>query len=138
MKGVPLRLEIGPKDIEAGQCVLVRRDNREKITVRLDELATAIPAALKAVHDGLYERALQNREEKTYTATTWEEFAQIAQQGNGFIKAMWCGDEECENKIKELTGIKSRCIPFEEEHLSDHCVCCGKPASKMVYWGRQY
>ena len=138
MKGVPLRLEIGPKDIEAGQCVLVRRDNREKITVRLDELATAIPAALKAVHDGLYERALPNREEKTYTATTWEEFAQIAQQGNGFIKAMWCGDEECENKIKELTGIKSRCIPFEEEHLSDHCVCCGKPASKMVYWGRQY
>lgn len=138
MKGVPVRLEIGPKDIEQNQCVLVRRDNREKQVVSLDELEKAIPAALQAVHDGLYQKALQNREAKTYTAHNWEEFLEIANAGNGFIKAMWCGDEECENKIKDLTGIKSRCIPFEEEHISDTCVCCGKPAKHMLYWGRQY
>ena len=138
MKGVPLRLEIGPKDIEQNQCVLVRRDNREKTVVSLDELGTAIPAALQAVHDGLYAKALANREAKTYTAHNWEEFLEIANAGNGFIKAMWCGDEACENKIKDMTGIKSRCIPFGEEHISDTCVCCGKPAKHMLYWGRQY
>ncbi len=138
MKGVPLRLEIGPKDIEAGQCVLVRRDNRGKQIVSLSELETAIPAALQAVHDGLYERALQNRERRTYTATSYEEFKQISAEHNGFIKAMWCGDAACEDKIKEDTGVKSRCIPFEEEQIGDVCVCCGKPAKKMVYWGKQY
>lgn len=138
MKGVPLRLEIGPKDMEQNQCVLVRRDNREKLVVSLDQLESAIPAALQAVHDGLYAKALQNREAKTYTAHNWEEFLEIANAGNGFIKTMWCGDVECENKIKDLTGIKSRCIPFEEEHISDTCVCCGKPAKHMLYWGRQY
>ncbi len=138
MKGVPLRLEIGPKDIAANQCVLVKRHNREKMVVSLDELETAIPAALQSVHDGLYEKALQNRENRTYTATSYEEFRQISDAHNGFIKAMWCGDQACEEKIKDDTGVKSRCIPFEEEHLSDVCVCCGKPAKKMVYWGKQY
>ena len=138
MKGVPLRLEIGPKDIEQNQCVLVRRDNREKIVVSLDELETAVPQALLAVRDGLYANALKNREERTWVAHNWEEFLEIADNKSGFIKAMWCGDEECENKIKERTNIKSRCIPFEEEHLGDTCVCCGKPAKHMLYWGRQY
>ena len=138
MKGVPLRLEIGPKDIEAGQCVLVRRDNRGKQIVSLSELETAISAALQAVHDGLYECALQNREKRTYTATSYDEFKQISAEHNGFIKAMWCGDATCEDKIKEDTGVKSRCIPFEEEQIGDVCVCCGKPAKKMVYWGKQY
>ena len=138
MKGVPLRLEIGPKDMEQNQCVLVRRDNREKIVVSLDELETAVPAALQAVHDGLYQKALENREARTFTARNWEEFLDIANNQSGFIKAMWCGDETCENKIKELTNIKSRCIPFEEEHIGDICVCCGKPAKHMLYWGRQY
>ena len=138
MKGVPLRLEIGPKDIEQNQCVLVRRDNREKIVVSLDELETAVPQALLAVRDGLYANALKNREERTWVAHNWEEFLEIADNKSGFIKAMWCGDEECENKIKERTNIKSSCIPFEEEHLGDTCVCCGKPAKHMLYWGRQY
>ncbi len=138
MKGVPLRLEIGPKDIEAGQCVLVRRDNGEKQIVALSELEAAIPAALQAVHDGLYERALKNRENRTYTAKNYDEFKEISAEHNGFIKAMWCGDAECENKIKEDTGVKSRCIPFEKEQISDVCVCCGKPAKKMVFWGKQY
>ncbi len=138
MKGVPLRLEIGPKDIEQNQCVLVRRDTREKIVVSLDELETAIPAALKAVRDGLYEKALTNRKNRTWDAHNWNEFVQIANEKSGFIRAMWCGDEACENKIKDETGIKSRCIPFNEEAIGDTCVCCGKPAHKLVYWGRQY
>ena len=139
MQGVPLRLEIGPKDLEKNQCVLVRRDNREKIFVSLDELETKIPELLQAVHDGLYERALQNLHDKTFVAHTHEEFLDIAANKPGFIKAMWCGDTACEEKLKEETnGVKSRCIPFEEEHLDDVCVCCGKPAKHMVYWGRQY
>ena len=139
MQGVPLRLEIGPKDLEKNQCVLVRRDNREKIFVSLDELETKIPELLQAVHDGMYERALQNLHDKTFVAHTHEEFLDIAANKPGFIKAMWCGDAACEDKLKEETGgVKSRCIPFEEEHLDDVCVCCGKPAKHMVYWGRQY
>ena len=139
MKGVPLRLEIGPKDIEQNQCVLVRRDNREKTFVSLDNLTEEIPKLLQAVHDGLYEKALANLKEKTYTAHDYAEFLDIAANKPGFIKAMWCGDVECENKIKEETGgVKSRCIPFEEEHISDVCVCCGKPAKHQVYWGKQY
>lgn len=139
MKGVPLRLEIGPKDIENNQCVLVRRDNREKIVVSLDDLMTEIPKQLQAVHDGLYQRALENLQEKTHTAHNYEEFLDIAKNKPGFIKSMWCGDVACEDKIKEDTGgVKSRCIPFEEEHISDVCPVCGKPAKHQVYWGRQY
>ncbi len=139
MKGVPLRLEIGPRDIEQGQCVLVRRDNREKVVVKLEDLVTEIPKALQAVHDGLYEKALKNLEEKTFTAHNYDEFLDIAENHPGFIKAMWCGDAECEDKLKDVTGgVKSRCIPFEEEKIGDTCVCCGKPAKHMVYWGKQY
>ena len=122
MKGVPLRLEIGPKDIENNQCVLVRRDNREKTIVPLDQLEEKIPELLKAVHDGLYQRALENRENRTYTATSMEEMIQLANEKSGFIKAMWCGDLECEMKLKEQAGVTSRCMPFEQEHLSDRCV----------------
>ena len=139
MQGVPLRVEIGPKDIENGQCVLVRRDTREKRFVSLDQLEAAVEQGLQDLHDAMYQRALKNLEEKTFTATTYEEFLDTAQNKPGFIKAMWCGDSACEDKIKEDTGgVKSRCIPFEEEQLSDVCVCCGKPAKHMVYWGRQY
>ena len=139
MQGVPLRVEIGPKDMENNQCVLVRRDTREKQFVSLDQLEAAVEQGLQDLHDAMYQRALKNLEEKTFTATTYEEFLDTAQNKPGFIKAMWCGDSACEDKIKEDTGgVKSRCIPFEEEHLSDVCVCCGKPAKHMVYWGRQY
>ena len=138
MKGVPLRLEIGPKDIEAGQCVLVRRDSREKTFVSLDELETVIPALLKAVHDGLYQKALARRESMTYTAATFDELRDIAQNRPGLIKAMWCGDEACELRLKEEAGVTSRCMPFEQEHLGDTCVYCGKPAKHMVVWGKAY
>ena len=139
MQGVPLRVEIGPKDMEKNQCVLVRRDTREKQFISLDQLEAAVEQGLSDLHDAMYQRALQNLKEKTFTATTYQEFLDIAQNHPGFIKAMWCGDSACEDKIKEETGgVKSRCIPFEEEQLSDVCVCCGKPAKHMVYWGKQY
>ena len=138
MKGVPLRLEIGPKDIESNQCVLVRRDNREKTFVSLDELETAIPALLQSVHDGLYQKALARRESMTYTAASFEELQDIAQSRPGLIKTMWCGDEACELRLKEEAGVTSRCMPFEQESLGDTCVCCGKPAKHMVVWGKAY
>ncbi len=139
MKGVPVRVELGPKDIEKNQCVIVRRDNREKIFVSLDNLAEEVQKALDAVHNAMYEKALKNMQEKTSVATNFEEFLDIAENKPGFIKAMWCGEKECEEKLKDVTGgVKSRCIPFEEEHLADTCVCCGKPAKHMVYWGKQY
>ena len=139
MKGVPLRLEIGPRDIENNSCVLVSRVSREKTFVSLDNIVEEIEKALAAVHNELYERALKNLEEKTSVATTKDEFLDIAENRSGFIKAMWCGDVECEDALKEQTGgVKSRCIPFVEETFSDVCVCCGKPAKHMVVWGRQY
>ena len=139
MKGVPLRLEIGPKDIENNQCVIVRRDNREKYFVSLDELETKIPELLEAVHNGLYEKALANREKRTYACTSIDEIKNVLEQnGDGFIKAMWCEDEACEDKVKEETGAGSRCMPLVQETISDKCVCCGKPAKKLVYWGKAY
>ena len=139
MKGVPLRLEIGPKDIEKNQCVIVRRDNREKYFVSLDELETKIPELLNAVHQGLYEKALKNRENRTYDCTSIDEIKKVLEEkGDGFIRAMWCEDEACEDKVKEETGAGSRCMPLEQEFISDKCVCCGKPAKKLVQWGKAY
>lgn len=138
MKGVPLRLEIGPKDIEKNQCVLVRRHDREKLFVSLDNLEEAITEQLEAVRRGIYEKALARRESMTYSATNMDELKEIAESKPGFIKAMWCGDLACEEKLKEVAGVSSRCIPFEQEHLADTCVCCGKPAKSMVYWGKAY
>ena len=139
MKGVPVRLEIGPKDIENNSCVLVSRVTREKKFVSLDNVEAEVAAMLKQVHDELVARARKNLEEKTFVATNLEEFLDIAENKPGYIKAMWCGDVACEEALKEKTGgVKSRCIPFNEEKLSDVCVCCGKPAKKMVVWGRQY
>jgi len=139
MKGVPVRLEMGPRDIENNSCVLVSRVTREKKFVSLDNIEAEVEAVLAQVHNELYERAAENLKNRTSIATNYDEFLDIAENKSGFIKAMWCGDVECEDKIKNDTGgVKSRCIPFNEEHLSDVCVCCGKPAKHMVVWGRQY
>ena len=138
MKGVPLRLEIGPKDMEKNQCVLVRRDTREKVFVSLDELETAIPAQLDALAKNIYQRALENREARTFAAHNWEEVKELSAGTTGFIKAMWCGDLACEEKMKAEADLSSRCMPFEQEQLSDVCPCCGKPAKKMVVWGKAY
>ncbi len=139
MKGVPLRLEIGPKDIEKNQCVIVRRDNREKIFVSLDNLEAEISKSLNDYAKAIYDKALNNLNNRTYTCTSIEEINQnLKEKGDGFVKAMWCGEEECEDKVKELTGVGSRCIPFEQENITDKCICCGKPAKQMVYWGKAY
>jgi prolyl-tRNA synthetase len=138
MRGVPLRLEVGPKDIEKNQVVVVRRDNREKLFVSMDELETKIPEILEDVQNGLLEKARQLRDKKTYVAKTLDEFEKIVNETPGFVKAMWCGDRACEDAVKEKTSATARCIPFEQEQLSDTCMCCGKPAKHMVYWGKAY
>ncbi|MBO5408710.1 MAG: proline--tRNA ligase [Clostridia bacterium] len=138
MKGVPLRIELGPKDIENNQAVLVRRDTREKKVVSLENIASEVKEMLATIQDALFQKALAHREETTSVARDFDELKDIAQNKPGFIKAMWCGDEECELKIKEETTVTSRCIPFEQEEISDKCVCCGKPAKKMLYWGKAY
>ena len=138
MKGVPVRLEVGPRDIENGQCVLVRRDTREKQFVKFEDLATAIPAAMEALAKDLYDRALQNRENRTWSATTMDEVKKIVSEKTGFVKTMWCGDLACEEAMKTEAGLSSRSMPFEQEHLSDVCPVCGKPAKSMVVWGIAY
>lgn len=138
MKGVPIRLEIGPKDIEKNKAVLVRRDNGEKIEISLDNLEEEIKALLQKIQENLYNNALSLLQEKTYNATTLDEFEKIIKEKSGFIKAMWCGDKNCEDKIKELTTATSRCMPFNQEKISDKCVCCGNKANHMVYWAKAY
>ena len=138
MKGIPVRLEIGPRDIENNSCVLVRRDNGEKITASLDNIEETVTALLDDIQSSLYEKALRHREENTFDALTYDEFKETVDKNGGFVRAMWCGDVECENKIKEDTGATARCMPFEQKTLRDTCVCCGKKAKSMVYWGRAY
>ena len=139
MKGVPIRIELGPRDIENNQCVIVTRHNNEKTVVSLEILSETISQKLEEVNSALYNKALENRERRTYSCTSMDEIKAILEEkGDGFVKAMWCGEEECEDKVKELTGVGSRCIPFDQENLSETCVCCGKPAKHMVYWGKAY
>ena len=139
MKGVPLRIEIGPRDIAEGKCVTVMRHNREKSFESLENIEAVVADKLQAVRDGLYEKALANRQARTYECTDTDEIKKaLADNGDGFVMAMWCGSEECEDKVKELTGVGSRCIPFEQKHISDKCVCCGKPAHSMVCWAIAY
>ena len=138
MRGYPIRIEIGPKDIEAGKCVICRRDTREKIEVDLDALETEVPAILDRIQKEMLERARTHRDAHTYTAATKEEFKNAFNTKAGFVKAMWCGCRECEDAIKEELSVTSRCIPFEQETIADTCVWCGKPAKKMLYWGRAY
>ena len=138
MKGVPIRIEIGPRDIENNQCVIVRRDTLDKYTINLDNLNEEIEKLLKEIQNNMYNMAKEVREKRTNTALNMEEFTEKINTNQGYIKTMWCGDANCEEKIHELTGAKSRCIPFEQEHIGDKCVYCGKEANTMVVWGRQY
>lgn len=139
MLGIPTRIEIGPKDIENGQVVVVRRDTREKIVVAIDEITTKLGEILETIQADLYAKAKAFLDDHISSAVTMDEMKDAVSEKKGFVKAMWCGDEACEDEIKAQTGgVTSRCIPMEEEHLSDVCVCCGKPAKHMVYWGRAY
>ena len=138
MRGIPVRIEIGPKDLANNQAVLVRRDTREKLVVSLDEIETKLAELLKTIQHDMLERARAHRDAHTYEATTMEEMKDIADNKPGFIKAMWCGDRACEDAIKEQVGVTSRCMPFKQEHIADTCVCCGKKAKSLVYWGKAY
>jgi len=138
LKGVPIRLEIGPKDIEKNQVVLVRRDSFEKVPVPIDGVVQVINDMLSDIHKGIYQKALKMREDFTHVAHNFDEFKEILDEKKGFIKAMWCGERECEDNIKAQTGATTRCIPFEQEHIDDSCVYCGRPAKHMVYFARAY
>ena len=139
MKGVPVRVEIGPRDIAENQCILATRHNGEKTKISLDNLIESVQSKLQEVHDGLYQSALENRNNKTYQCQTIQEINQaLTEKGDGFIEAMWCGEEACEDEVKAKTGAGSRCIPLEQKQISDKCVCCGKPAKHLVLWGKAY
>ncbi|MBR4168655.1 MAG: proline--tRNA ligase [Lachnospiraceae bacterium] len=138
MRGIPIRIEIGPKDIENGKAILVRRDNGEKTEVAIDAIPETVKALLDQIHDDMLKRARERRDANTFVARTKEEFEQIFAEKTGFVKAMWCGDRACEDEIKEKLAVTSRCMPFEQEKIADTCVCCGKPAKHMVYWGKAY
>lgn len=138
MRGIPMRVEIGPKDIANNQAVIVRRDTREKIVVSLDELEAKIAELIPLMQKEMLERARAHRDAHTYTATTMAEMKEIADTKPGFVKAMWCGELACEEQIKEEAGLSSRCMPFAQETVSETCVCCGKKAKSLVYWGKAY
>ena len=138
MRGIPVRVEVGPRDMEAGKCVICRRDTREKIECTFEELETRLRETLDTMQREMLERAREHRDAHTYTAADMETFERIFNEKAGFVKAMWCGGQECEDVIKEKLSVTSRCMPFEQEQIADTCVCCGKPAKKRVYWGRAY
>ncbi len=132
MRGVPIRLELGPKDIEAGKCVAVRRVDREKTDIPLSELEARIPAMLDDIHNIMSDKVRRN------LAETFEQARELVNTKGGFVKTMWCGDVSCEQRMKDELGVSSRCLPFEQERISDTCPICGKPAEKMIVWGVAY
>lgn len=138
MKGVPVRIEMGPKEIEQGEVIVTRRDTLEKMPIKINELSEKLEELLRDIHNSMFKVCKKRMDEKTTIALNMDEFIKNINENQGFVKTMWCGSQECEDKIKEVTGAPSRCIPFDQEHLSDVCVCCGKKADKMVVWGRQY
>ncbi len=138
MRGIPIRIEMGPRDIENGTIVLVRRDTSEKETVEIDKVENRLEELLEEIQENMFNECLKRREEKTTIAYTLEEILKNLEENQGYVKTMWCGDRACEDKVKEVTGAPSRCIPFEQEHLSDTCAICGKKAENMIVWGRQY
>ena len=139
VQGIPFRIEIGKRELENNEIVVARRDNFKKEEVSLDtDLVTYFKEQIDVMHNDMFNRAKKRMEEKTYVCHNMDEIKDVMENHPGFIKAMWCGDEACEEKIKEIRGTKSRCIPFEQEKVDTKCVCCGKEAKDMVIWGIQY
>lgn len=139
MRGIPLRIELGPKDVAAGKCVLVRRDTREKEEISLEEAVRRVPELLETIQKDLFAKAKAHRDSHIYDAHNYEELVKTANEKAGFIRGMWCGDQACEDKIKEELAVTSRCEPFEDkERIGECCICCGKPAKKLIYWGKAY
>ena len=138
MKGVPIRLEVGPRDIENGVMMAARRDTLEKFSLPREGAAQTIKDLLDTIHGDMLERARKNRDEKTFTFDTYEEFKTKMLETPGFAKTMHCGEDECEAKVKADTGVTIRCIPFEQENLGETCPFCGRPAKNMVYMAKAY
>ncbi|MEQ6390553.1 proline--tRNA ligase [Bacillaceae bacterium S4-13-58] len=138
MKGIPLRLEVGPRDMENNQVVLVRRDTGEKIVVPNAELEAKVVELLEDIQKNLLEKAQKHRDTHTSEAQTLEELDQKLKENPGFVKGMWCGDLACEEEIKEKTQATSRCIPFEDDSIGNTCIVCGKEAKDLVYWAKAY
>ena len=139
MRGFPMRIELGPRDIANGQAVLVRRDTGEKTTVSLDGIAESVKALLDEIQTNLFERAKAFRDSHIYEAEDYETFRTIIEEKPGFVKADWCGDVACEEKIKEDTAATSRCMPFgDSDPKTGRCVCCGREAKWRVVWGKAY
>ena len=138
IQGIPTRIEIGPKDIEKGQAVIVRRDTREKIVTPIEKIEETLAEVLETMQNDMYNKAKAHLEKNTHIAHNWEEFNDILENQQGFIRAMWCGERECEEAIKDENGATTRCIPFVQAKHSDVCVHCGKPAKCEVYFGKAY
>ena len=137
VKGYPVRIEVGPRDLSEGYVTVVRRDNLEKIKYPISDVVDKLGDLFKDIQDNMYNSALKRRNSMIYEANSWEEFKDIATNKPGFIKANWCGDEECETKVKEEFNMKSRCL-IEDEEIHTNCVVCGKKAKYRLYFGRQY
>ena len=138
MKGVPLRVEIGPKDMEKEQCCIARRDTGEKTFVPLAELESAVQKLLQEVHDNLYAMAEKNLEDNTFDMTTWQEVKAMAEGKGGLARTKWCGSLECELAMKEKAGVSSRCMPLKQSGTTGKCVVCGKECTTDIYWGVAY
>ncbi len=138
MRGVPLRLEIGPKDMKQGQVMLVRRDTGEKVAVKEEQLAETVKELLDNIQENLFTRAKKFLKENIRDTSDYNEFKKIIEKQRGLIKTYWCGSKDCEDKIKEETKASIRCIPFEQEKASGKCIYCGKESSTLVYFARAY
>ena len=138
MKGVPVRVEIGPRDLEKGQCCLARRDTGEKSFVTLDELESQVQSLLTAVHDNLYAQAEKNLEDNTFDLNSWQEVKEMVETKGGFARTKWCGKLECELKMKELAGVSSRCMPLKQSGTEGVCPVCGEKCTTDIYWGVAY
>ncbi len=138
MKGIPVRIEIGPRDLANNECVLAKRYNGEKTTMSIDTVSESVPTILQSIHDEMYQRALTNVLDNTRNTNDYEEFKKIINENAGYIRMMWCGDQACEEKVKKDTTATSRCMPFDQTPIGETCPICGKPAKHLVYWAKSY
>ena len=139
MRGVPLRVEIGPKDMEKGQCCIARRDTGEKAFVPLAELERTVAKLLDSIHDNMFAMAKKNLEDNTFTAETWEQVKELVEKDHGgFVHTKWCGSLECELAMKEKAGVTSRCLPLEQSGAAGKCPVCGRECTTDIIWGVAY
>ena len=138
VNGYPIGIELGFRDLENNEVTIVRRDTSEKMTVKLNDVVNVVIQQLEKMQNDMYEKALKNKNERTYDVTTLEEMEEIINNKPGFVNAHWCGDEACELRLKEIRGTKSRCISETKDYETEKCIACGKTAKHKVVWGIQY